>query len=127
MTEQDFPPQMAHLPPEVRERALKLLQDLVEEGYPEVQAIPLAIRRVTANQETERSGHVADTEAEKYITPHEEGWAVVSATGEHQTSVYRTKEEALAKALELAAKEHAKVHVIDDQGKRTVDPKDLKR
>ncbi|HET7675401.1 MAG TPA: hypothetical protein VFL54_07755, partial [Gammaproteobacteria bacterium] len=85
MTEQDFPPQMAHLPPEVRERALKLLQDLVEEGYPEVQAIQLAIRRVAANQEAEMSGRVADTEAEKYITPHEEGWAVVSPTGEHQT------------------------------------------
>lgn len=126
MTAQDFPPQMAHLPPEVRERALKLLQDLVEEGYPEVQAIPLAIRRVAANHETELSGHVAETEAEKYITPHEEGWAVVSPTGEHQTSLYRTKEEAMAKARELAAKEHAKVHMVDGEGERVIDPKDLK-
>ncbi|HET6725263.1 MAG TPA: DUF2188 domain-containing protein [Gammaproteobacteria bacterium] len=121
MTTQDYPPEMAHLAPEVRERAVKLLHELVEEGYPEVQAIPLAIRRVAANHRTEEAGDVAEAEAEKYVTPHEEGWAVVSPTGEHQTSLYATKEEALAKARELARKEHSRIRV-EDGDERIIEP-----
>lgn len=121
MTTQDYPPEMAHLAPDIRARAVKLLHELVEEGYPEVQAIPLALRRVAANHQTEANGDVAATEAEKYVTPHEEGWAVVSPTGEHQTSLYETKEEALARARELARKEHSRIR-LEDGDERVIDP-----
>lgn len=116
----DYPPEMAHLDPDARSRAAKLAKQLEDEGYPEQQAIRTAVSRMTQECRSTAGSHVAPTEAEKYITPHEEGWAVVSPTGEHQTSLYATKEEALEKARELARKEHSRLHV-EDGHERVID------
>ncbi|HET7586932.1 MAG TPA: DUF2188 domain-containing protein [Gammaproteobacteria bacterium] len=104
-------PEMSHLDPDARRRATELAHQLSDEGYPEQQAVRTAVQRVTAEAQRTSGQHAADTEAEKYVTPHEEGWAVVSPTGEHQTALYATKEEALEKAREVARKEHSRVHV----------------
>ncbi|HET7307951.1 MAG TPA: DUF2188 domain-containing protein [Gammaproteobacteria bacterium] len=119
----DYPPEMAHLDPDARSRAAKLAKQLEEEGYPEQQAIRTAIGRMTQEDQSTAGGHVAPTDPEKYVTPHEEGWAVVSPTGEHQTSLYASKEEALEKARELARKEHSRLH-IENGHERVIDPDD---
>ncbi|HET7371456.1 MAG TPA: DUF2188 domain-containing protein [Gammaproteobacteria bacterium] len=106
-------PEMAHLDPDTRRRAAALARQLSDEGYPEPEAVRTAIQRMTAEQRETADEHPADAEAEKYVTPHEEGWAVVSPTGEHQMALYATKAEALEKAREIARKEHARVHVVD--------------
>lgn len=117
-------PEMAHLDPDTRERAIKLARQLSDEGYPETEAVRTAIQHMTAEQRETAGEHPADAEAEKYVTPHEEGWAVVSPTGEHQTSLYATEEEALEKARELARKEHARVH-IENGHERSIDPDEV--
>lgn len=111
--ETNYPPEMAHLAPEIRGRAAKLASTLVAEGYPEQEAVRTAIRRMAAEQDVDVP---ARTGAEELVVPHERGWAVTSPDGRRRMRTYPTRDEALAAARELARREHGRVNVESGTG-----------
>lgn len=122
-TDEDYPPEMGSLDADARHRAVALANELVAQGYPAPEAVETAIKRLSTERPEPVPGEGTVREAEKDVTPHEEGWAVASPHGEHQTFVYEKKEDALRKARERAASEDADVHVHDG-GEHIVNPDD---
>ena len=106
----NYPASMKNLDTEVREKAVEIANALVEEGYEEGRAIPIAIsqaRRWAENQPT-RTLHVV---------PHPEGWAVREEGRSRASIVLETKEEAQNRALEIGKYEGADVVIHDENGR----------
>lgn len=137
----DYPSSMKNLEDTIRKKAIDIANTMVEEGYEESRAIPIAISQAEAwhknagQQEVNsfnKYGDPTETE-EKYdsrpellnkkehVTPHDDGWSVKSEDAKQPSSVYTTKKEALQYGKKVAKNKgtslivHRKDGTIEDQ------------
>ncbi|MFU0790372.1 MAG: DUF2188 domain-containing protein [Virgibacillus proomii] len=124
-TLQDYPSSMKNLNEETRKKAIDIANSMVDEGYAESRAIPIAIeqakewRKNASNQEVnEYKKHGKPTQRSKeekqyennperleegeHVISHEDGWAVRSSKAKKPSHVFQAKEEAIKRGREIA-------------------------
>ncbi|NBJ70034.1 MULTISPECIES: DUF2188 domain-containing protein [Clostridia] len=125
-TLKDYPASMKNLNEVTRKKAIDIANSMLDEGYDENRAIPIAIdqakewRKNASQQEVETYKQTGkptkrSSEGKKYdnnperleegehIVSHEDGWAVRSSDGEKPSAVYPTKKEAMERGKEIAS------------------------
>jgi len=110
-TKKDYPTSMKNLIPEIREKAIDILNALIEEEKMEIGiAIPTAISRAkdwAANRDkqvpsspTDKKKHGEDI----HVLPRKTGWAIKKEKAEKASSVFNNKMEAVSRARSMAIK-----------------------
>ena len=112
-TENYYPTSMKNLLPEIREKAIEILNALVDEKKMELEkAIPTSISRAkdwAANREISVPDSPSDAKKhgeDIYVTPHQRGWAIKIEKSKRASAIYKKKIDAVSKARSLARKNH---------------------
>ncbi|WP_373895000.1 DUF2188 domain-containing protein [Virgibacillus natechei] len=121
----DYPPSMKNLDEATKMKAIDIANSMIDEGYEEGRAIPIAMEQAkewqqNANQDeiesykkrgkpTQRSeeGEKYDNNPERLeeaeeVVAHEEGWAVQSSNAERASDIFEKKDDAIKRAREVA-------------------------
>ena len=99
-TTTDYPDSMKNLTSTVRKKAIEIANSLVEDGYEEGRAIPIAIEQA---KETAESPEVT-----YHVSPTDDGkWKVEKKGAKKPTAVHETKKEAIDHADEIILKKNA--------------------
>ncbi|WP_430788815.1 DUF2188 domain-containing protein [Virgibacillus flavescens] len=135
----DYPDSLKNLDKVVRKKAIDIANSMLDDGYEEERAIPIATSQAkewydNASQkeinEYENSGKPTQRSAEgkKYdnnperldegeqVVPHEDGWAVKSANAKRPSDVYDNKKDAVKRAKEIAENKDTKLTVYKQDG-----------
>jgi len=112
-TKNYYPTSMKNLLPEIREKAIEILNALVDEKEMELEkAIPTSISRAkdwAANRDMtvpDSPGDAKKHGGDIYVTPHHKGWAIKQEKSERASATCKKKIEAVSKARSLARKNH---------------------
>lgn len=121
----DYPSSMKNLNHVTKKKAIDIANSMIDEGYDEGQAIPIAIEqanewRQNAEQDEidsyEESGETTERseEGKKYesnperldegehVVAHDDGWAVKSSNADRASNVFDNKNDAIKRAREVA-------------------------
>ncbi|WP_050616754.1 DUF2188 domain-containing protein [Bacillus testis] len=112
----DYPPSMKNLDSDVRKKAIEIANALLDEGYEEGRAIPIATEKAKE--------YVAkhNPHKERYeVKPHEDGWQVIKEGAERASFVTESKEKALDRARELSDKYDTAVVTYKEDGSKQSD------
>ena len=113
-TNTDYPPSMKNFEAHVREKAIDIANALLEEGYIEDRAIPIAIaqakRWAAGNHDKDPSGNL-------HVIPHSEGWAVRRANADREMAVFPNLEDARNEAIGVARNEGVDVVLYGEDGR----------
>jgi uncharacterized protein YdaT len=109
----DYPDSLKNLEPKVRNKAIEIINSMIEDGYDESRAIPIATKKAKewADENSDASG-----ETEQHVLPHENGWAVKKKDADRPAYTFETKEEAVDKARELSKNQEAVIVVHKKDG-----------
>jgi uncharacterized protein YdaT len=111
----NYPRSMRNLDVHVRETAIEIVNTLLDEGYEESRAIPIAIAeaRMWANSYID---NFKDNAAHLHVVPHPEGWAVRWANARKASFIFHSRSEAKNRALEIGMEKHAHVFIHHANG-----------
>ena len=135
----DYPASMKNLGEVTRKKAIDIANAMIDEGYDEGRAIPIAIDQAKEWKEnasdeeleeyeeegdpTERSekgrnheSHPERMEEGELVISHEEGWAVKSSGAERVSQVFDTKKEAIDRGKEIASNKGTSLTVYKKDG-----------
>ncbi|WP_182201361.1 DUF2188 domain-containing protein [Paraliobacillus salinarum] len=130
----DYPSSLKHLDTAVRKKAISIANAMVNEGYSESQAIPIATaqakewhknasekERNSVLQSSDESLIERDREPEnarpelmkkgEHVVPHKDGWAVKTQAAKVPSNVYTNKNDAINRAKEIAKNKKTSVIV----------------
>ncbi|MFC7395194.1 DUF2188 domain-containing protein [Scopulibacillus cellulosilyticus] len=135
----DYPSSMKNLKYAVRKKAIDIANAMIDEGYEEGRAIPIAtnqakewyknasqdeIRKLKENVDpTERSdSQIYKSRPElmdkgEHVIPHSNGWAVQSQDAKKPSEVLDHKDEAVKRAKEIAKNKGTEVIIHKKNGK----------
>ena len=130
-TKDDYPNTMNNLKEDVRLKSIDILNAMMEEGYKEENAIPIAISQakswvkdaskkeldtfrkkdITKHEDDpdNTSSRLQDSDVEVYYDEVKEEWAVASIGAKQVASYHKTKKEALEKAQKTAGNRDSSV------------------
>jgi len=110
-TKNNYPASMKNLIPEIREKAIDILNALIEEGKIELgNAIPTAISRAkdwAANRNKTVPSTASDNKnhgEDVHVLPRKIGWAVKKEKAERASALFPKKIEAVSRARIIAKK-----------------------
>ncbi|MGN8647253.1 DUF2188 domain-containing protein [Gracilibacillus sp. HCP3S3_G5_1] len=122
----DYPSSLKNLDTVVRKKAIDIANAMVDEGYKEGQAIPIAteqakewyknasrreihqVEQMSDEDLRSRGEDAQDSRPEllekgEHVLPHDDGWAVKAEDAKQASNVFTTKQEAIDRAKEIAA------------------------
>ncbi|QIA09079.1 DUF2188 domain-containing protein [Draconibacterium halophilum] len=122
-SKQDYPASMKNLLPDIREKAIEILNALIDEKEMNLEiAIPTAISRAK-DWLANRNRTVPDTPTDSkkhgqdiYVTPHAEGWAIKKEKNKRVSFIFKKKIEAVSKARSLARRNHGSLIIQRKNG-----------
>lgn len=135
----DYPSSMKNLKYAVRKKAIDIANSMLDEGYDENRAIPIATKQAkewyeNADKEeirefenkgkpTERSeeGKRYESRPEllekgEHVVPHDDGWAVQAKDAKKASEVFDVKKDAVERAKEIAKNKGTGVTVHKKDG-----------
>jgi uncharacterized protein YdaT len=112
-TPDEYPVSLKNFPPHVRLKAIEIANALLEEGYAEGSAIPIATAQAKKWAEGQEKRDPRDN---YHVVPHPQGWAVRRANASRASSVFATEEEARNRAIDLARNEGLDVILHNPDG-----------
>ncbi|MBN8235952.1 DUF2188 domain-containing protein [Halobacillus kuroshimensis] len=138
----DYPSSLKNLDTAVRKKAIDIANAMLDEGYEEGRAIPIAIEQAKewsshADEEERKKvkqmsdkalrsrGEDQDGESEsrpelmdkgEHVLSHDQGWAVKAEGAEKPSNVYETKQEAVNRAKEIAENKGTQVIIHKKDG-----------
>jgi len=112
-TYKDYPVSMKNLDPLVRRKAIDIANALVDDGYDDERAIPIAISQ--AKTWYENRGEQVSDDITHRLKPKDEKWVLESSNGK-DTWTFDKKEEAMDKVKSLSKEEKAKIMIHDKKG-----------
>ena len=122
-TKQYFPRAMKNLRPVIREKAIDILNALIDEQKMALnKAVPIAISRAkdwAANRDISIPDSQSDAKKhgeDIYVTPHDKGWAIKKEKNEQVSAIYDKKIEAVSKAQSIARKNHGSLIIQRKNG-----------
>ncbi|TMW70446.1 DUF2188 domain-containing protein [Alteribacter natronophilus] len=112
-TKNDYPDSMKNLDKEVRDKAIEIANSLLEDGYEEGRAIPIAI------DQAKEVGPESDVTY--HITESDGTWEVKKEGAKQASDSYDTKQEAMDRGDELIESRNAKlvIHRMDGSVEKT--------
>jgi hypothetical protein len=117
MSQAYYPTSMKYMDAPVRDKAFDIFNALLDEGYDDSQAIPIAISQAKKWAQANRyrhNGHV--TGQCVHVVPHPFGWAVRRADSQKSNFVFKQLADAKTKALEIGKREQVGVVLHDEYG-----------
>ncbi|ASK61427.1 hypothetical protein CFK37_04175 [Virgibacillus phasianinus] len=138
-TLEDYPSSFKNLDEVVRKKAIDITNSMIDEGYSEDRAIPIATSQAkewydnaskkeideyeSSGKPTKRSdaGKKYDSNPERLeegeqVVSHEEGWAVQSTNAKQASDVFEKKDEAIKRAREIARNKGTKLTIYNQNG-----------
>lgn len=136
-TLEDYPPSMKNLPEVIRKKAIDIANAMIDDGYKEGDAIPIAIEqarewqdkasedevehyrkygKVTTRSPGDKKSSPERMEEGEVVRPHDEGWAVESEGAEKPSNIFKTKKEAISRANEIAENKGTFVTIYKKDG-----------
>ena len=110
-----YPTSMQYMDTPVRDKAFDIFNALLDEGYDDDQAIPIAIAQAKKWSQMHRQGNDAGGQC-VHVVPHPDGWAVRRADSVKSNFVFRRMGDAKTKALEIGKREQVGVVLHDEYG-----------
>jgi hypothetical protein len=112
-TTDDYPASMKNFESSVRNKAIEIANALLDSGYEEGRAIPIAISQAKewAKNDDESS------ERDLHVVTHPSGWAVRRVNAKRASFTFDTKAEARDKALSMGEEEGVSVTFHRRDGK----------
>ncbi len=135
----DYPPSMKNLEQTTKKKAIDIANSMINDGYDENRAIPIAIE-----QAKKWRGNASQSEVEKYkqfgqptkrskegkkypsnperldegeeVVVHDDGWAVKSSGANRASEVFSTKEKAVARGKEIAQNKGTSLTIYKQDG-----------
>lgn len=94
-TKQDYPASMKNLPAGTREKAIEIANALIDDGYEEGRAIPIALSQAEkwADNDTPKD--------EYHLLSDDAGWMLKKDGNDRSSFRFETKQEVLTKGREL--------------------------
>lgn len=135
----DYPDSLKNLDIAIRKKAIDIANAMVEDGYKEGQAIPIATEqakkwydnasKTEINQVIQMSDKdLRDSDSDRtssnpelidngeHVIPHKDGWAVKAEDAKQPSNVFTTKEEAIKRAKEIANNKQTAVIIHKQDG-----------
>ncbi|RWZ58135.1 DUF2188 domain-containing protein [Halobacillus fulvus] len=135
----DYPSSLKNLDTPVRKKAIDIANAMIDEGYKEDQAIPIATEQAkewyeNADQKErnqmkqasdenlkERDEDASDSRPElldkgQHVVSHEDGWAVQAEDAKQPSDVFEKKQEAIDRAEEIAENKGTQVIIHKKDG-----------
>lgn len=133
----DYPSSLKNLEKPVRKKAIDIANAMLDEGYDEGRAIPIATKqaeqwyenadkkeieeyteneRVTSGSSSEYSSRPELMEKAELVEAHENGWAVRSKDAKKPAAVYDNKNDAVKRAKEIAEKQGTEAVIYKKDG-----------
>ncbi|MBA3868461.1 MAG: DUF2188 domain-containing protein [Anaerolineae bacterium] len=108
------PPTMQYMDTQVRDKAFDIFNALLDEGYDDAQAIPIAIAQAKKWAQGHRHGQ--DSQQCVHVVPHPDGWAVRRANAQKSNFIFKRMSDAKTKALEIGKREQVGIVLHDEYG-----------
>lgn len=135
----DYPNSLKNLDTAIRKKAIDIANAMIEDGYKEEQAIPIATEQAKkwhdnasenkinqviqmSDQDLKDSDDNRSVENPKlmekseHVIPHEDGWAVKVQGAKQPSNVFSTKEEAAEQAEKIAENKQTSVIIHKQDG-----------
>jgi len=135
----DYPSSMKNLPHATKKKAIDIANAMVDEGYDEGRAIPIATeqakewRKNASKNEVnryEKNGKLTERSAKdkkyennperleegEHVVAQENGWAVKSSGAKRASDIYEKKDEAVKRAKEIAKNKGTHVTIYKRDG-----------
>ncbi|WP_282033967.1 DUF2188 domain-containing protein [Metabacillus indicus] len=123
-TKEDYPQSMKNLPAKTRDKAIEIGNALVDDGYDEGRAIPIAVSQAEkwADGSSPDDSH---SKEEYHVVSDEQGWMVKKEGSKRASYRFETKQEAVEKGRELVRNNDCSlvVHLKDGSVENTVNSK----
>ncbi|SIS48984.1 DUF2188 domain-containing protein [Salimicrobium flavidum] len=137
---QDYPDSLKNLDTAVRKKAITIANAMLDQGYKEDRAIPIAteqakewyetasdqdinqVKQMTDRQlETRDDNNPEDSRPEllekgEHVLSHEDGWAVKAQDAKQPSDVFEKKEDAVRRAKEIAENKGTNVVIHKEDG-----------
>lgn len=134
---EDYPASLKNLDKPVRKKAIEIANAMIDEGYDEGRAIPIATSqakewaenrsereinaflengRETTRDEGDSNQRPQLAEKREHVVKHEKGWAVKAEDAKRASDVKETKAEAVKRAKEIARNKGSSVIVHQKDG-----------
>ncbi|MYL30230.1 DUF2188 domain-containing protein [Halobacillus halophilus] len=138
---EDYPSSLKNLDEVVRKKAIDIANAMLDEGYEEGRAIPIAIEQAkewrdnAGEKELREVKEISDKalrsrdadqndrdarpelmEKGEHVLPHENGWAVKAEDAEKPSNVFERKQEAVHRAEEIAENKETQVIIHKKDG-----------
>src|SRR4051812_44187172 len=104
LTQAYYPTSMQYMDTPVRDKAFDIFNALLDEGYEDDQAIPIAIAQAKKWAQTYRHGNESGGQC-VHVVPHPDGWAVRRADSIKSNFIFKRMGDAKTKALEIGKRE----------------------
>ncbi|MFZ3577578.1 DUF2188 domain-containing protein [Virgibacillus sp. DJP39] len=138
-TLEDYPSSFKNLDKVIRKKAIDIANSMLDEGYGEDRAIPIATSQAKEWYENASENEINDydkngqptkrsEEGKKYdnnperleedeiVVSHEDGWAVKSRNAKQPSQVFDNKDDAIKRGREIAKNEGTKLVVYKQDG-----------
>jgi uncharacterized protein YdaT len=102
----DPPDSIKNLEPPVKDKAVEIANKLIEKGYEEARAIPIAISR--SKEWFENRGVTVSSDITHHLLPEKNKWIIKKLNSDDRL-VFTTKEEAMDKVKEMSKNKAVKV------------------
>ncbi|KGP74426.1 DUF2188 domain-containing protein [Pontibacillus yanchengensis] len=137
----DYPSSLKNLETPVRKKAIEIANAMLDEGYDEGSAIPIATEQakewyedasedeiLEMKQKTDQKLKQRDPEDRQYdnrpelldkgehVVAHEDGWAVQAADAKKPAATFSSKDEAVDRAKEIASNKGTQVIIHRKDG-----------
>ncbi|RNA68475.1 DUF2188 domain-containing protein [Alteribacter keqinensis] len=109
-TKNDYPDSMKNLDDPIREKAIEIANSLLEDGYEEGRAIPIAI------DEAKKVGQKSDVTYHVSPVDGNDGWEVKKEGADRAVNRYDRKQDALHRADELIDSQNARIIIHRQDG-----------
>ncbi|MBI1276783.1 MAG: DUF2188 domain-containing protein [Anaerolineaceae bacterium] len=101
----------------IRDKAFDIFNALLDEGYPDEQAIPIAMAQAKKWAQLRRHTHDLGFSGQcVHVVPHPDGWAVRRADALKSSFVFTKMADAKTKALEIGKREQVGIVLHDEYG-----------
>ncbi|SDJ49971.1 DUF2188 domain-containing protein [Salimicrobium halophilum] len=137
---QDYPDSLKNLDTAEKKKAITIANAMLDEGYSENQAIPIATEQAkewydnasendinkvkqmtdeelrTRDEENPQNNRPKLLEKGEHVISHEDGWAVKAQDAKQPSDVFRKKEDAINRAKEIAGNKGTNVIIHKKDG-----------
>ncbi|GAB3790945.1 DUF2188 domain-containing protein [Virgibacillus kimchii] len=135
----DYPSSMKNLNEAAKKKAIDIANSMVDEGYDEGRAIPIAIEQAKEWRENASKSEIEEykksgkptkrsetgknhennperLEEAQHVVAHGDGWAVQSSNAKKPSKVYKNKQDAVDRAKEVAKNKGTSLKVFKKDG-----------